>query len=160
MPHLYDNPPAAVAFSDGLQVPQNLLIEAIGHFEDFYEEVFVELARFGELAELHVCDNIGDHMIGNVYIKYHSETDAERAFKGLNGRFYAGKAIHIEYSPVTDFNESRCRLFKEGSCDRGGYCNFLHLKHLSKDLTREVRTMMYREHPEYKAQRRLRKSQE
>ncbi len=67
MPHMYENPPAAVAFSDGIQVPENLLIEAISHFEDFYEEVFLELAKFGELSNMHVCDNIGEHLIGNVY---------------------------------------------------------------------------------------------
>ncbi len=33
-------------------------------FEDFYEEIFEELGKYGELDELHVCDNLGDHMIG------------------------------------------------------------------------------------------------
>ncbi len=69
-PHLYDNPPAAVAFADALSVPQENLVEAVNHFEDFYEEVFTELAKFGELEEMVVADNIGDHMIGNVYVKY------------------------------------------------------------------------------------------
>lgn len=118
LPHLYENPPAAVAFSDGLQVPEPLLIEALNHFEDFYEEVHQEFARYGEVKELHVCDNIGEHLIGNVYLKYHREEDAERAFKGLSGRYYAGKQIVAEYSPVTDFKEARCKLFVEGSCDR------------------------------------------
>ena len=77
----------------------------------------MELAKYGELEEVNVCDNIGEHLIGNVYVKYYQELDAEKAVKGLNGRFYAGKAIKVEYSPVTDFKESRCRLFKEGSCD-------------------------------------------
>ena len=35
----------------------------------------------------------------------------------LNGRFYAGKVILAEYSPVTDFKEAKCRQYKEGSCD-------------------------------------------
>ena len=118
MPHLYDNPPQAVAFADGLQVPEHLLIEAINHFEDFYEEVFMELAKYGELEELHVCDNIGDHMLGNVLAKYYDELDAEKAHNALSGRYYAGKQIKIEYSPVTDFKESRCRLYCEGTCDR------------------------------------------
>jgi splicing factor U2AF subunit len=134
MPHLYDNPPAAVAFADGLNVPDTLLVEAITHFEDFYEEVYLELAKYGELAELHVCDNIGEHMVGNVYARYHTETDAESALKGLCGRFYCGKPITIEYSPVTDFKEARCRLHVEGACDRGGYCNFMHLKHVGRDF--------------------------
>jgi len=35
--------------------------------------VFAELAKYGEVDEVVVADNIGDHMIGNVYIKYQSE---------------------------------------------------------------------------------------
>ncbi len=115
---MYDNPPAAVAFSDGIKVPEHLLVDAINHFETFYEEVYLELAKFGEVEELHVLDNIGEHMIGNVYAKFYQENDALQALKGLNGRFYSGKPIKAEYCPVTDFNESRCRLFTEGSCDR------------------------------------------
>lgn len=39
------------------------------------------------------------------------------AMNGLNGRFYAGKIIVAEYSPVTDFKEAKCRQYKEGACD-------------------------------------------
>ena len=34
----------------------------------------MELARFGELDEVVVADNIGDHMIGNVYVKFQDES--------------------------------------------------------------------------------------
>ncbi len=67
---MYDNPPAAVAYADGMNVPKEELIEAINHFEDYYEEVFMELAKYGEIEEMNVSDNIGDHMIGNVYVKF------------------------------------------------------------------------------------------
>ena len=30
----------------------------------------MELAKFGEIEEVVVADNIGDHMIGNVYVKF------------------------------------------------------------------------------------------
>ena len=79
--------------------------------------MFLELAKYGEVEELHVCDNIGEHLLGNVYVKFYDEQDADKAMRGLNGRFYAGKPIKIEFSPVTDFKESRCRLYVEGSCD-------------------------------------------
>jgi splicing factor U2AF subunit len=72
-PHLYENPPAAVAFADGLNVPSEALVEAVNHFEDFYEEFFSEMAKFGEIEEICVADNIGDHMIGNVYAKLVAE---------------------------------------------------------------------------------------
>ena len=45
------------------------------NFEDFYEEVFLELANYGEVDDLIVCDNLGEHMIGNVYIKFAHEED-------------------------------------------------------------------------------------
>lgn len=130
--HMYQNPHAAVAFADGMQVPQESLVEAINHFEDFYEEVFMEMSNFGEIEEMVVADNIGDHMMGNVYIKFAEEEQAEKAMAALKGRFYEGRIIVTEYSPVTDFREAKCRQYTEGGCDRGGYCNFMHPKHLSK----------------------------
>ncbi len=33
-------------------------------FDTFYEEIFEELSQYGEVEELHVCENLGDHMIG------------------------------------------------------------------------------------------------
>ena len=86
--HMYENPPAAIAFADGYQVQEQALVEAVNHFEDFYEEIFMELARFGEIEEVVVADNIGDHMIGNVYVKFQNEEQAGAAMKGLNGRYY------------------------------------------------------------------------
>lgn len=38
-------------------------VQANEEFEDFYEEVFEEMSKFGDLEELHVCDNLGDHMV-------------------------------------------------------------------------------------------------
>ncbi len=107
--HMYQNPNAAIAFADGRNVPEEDLVEAIEHFEDFYEEVFMEMAKFGEVEEMVVADNIGDHMIGNVYMKFYDETQAEAAMKGMNGRYYVGRMIMAEYSPVTDFREAKCR---------------------------------------------------
>jgi len=98
------------------------------HFEEFYEEMLEEFMKFGPVESLMVCDNLGDHMIGNLYVKYCDERDAGKALAGLAGRFYAGRLISAEYSPVTDFSEGRCRQYEEQNCLRGGYCNFLHIK--------------------------------
>ena len=106
-----------MAFADGLNVPQEALVEAVNHFEDFYEEIFSELAKFGELEEVVVADNIGDHMIGNVSAKFVTEEQAKAAIDGLQGRYYAGRIILAEFSPVTDFREAKCRQYNEGSCD-------------------------------------------
>ena len=57
--------------------------------------------------------------------------------------------IVVEYSPVTDFREAKCRQYHEGACERGGYCNFIHPKFVSKDLHRDMMDQMYEEYPEY-----------
>lgn len=79
-----------------------------------------------------VNDNLGDHMVGNCFARYADEEAAQRAIVGLNGRFYGGRPLIAEFSPVTDFREARCRQFDETSCNRGGYCNFMHLKHVPR----------------------------
>jgi Zinc finger C-x8-C-x5-C-x3-H type (and similar) len=56
----------------------------------------------------------------------------------LQGRFYAGRPINIEFSPVTDFREATCRQYEENTCTRGGYCNFMHLRPISRDLRKQL----------------------
>ena len=147
--NLYQNPQTAIAIASGNKVSDEALQEALTHFENFYEDIFLELAKHGELLELNVCDNLGDHLIGNVYAKFSTEQEAEKALKALNGKYYNDKQVQCEYSPVTNFKECRCRQYEEGSCGRGGYCNFLHLKYVSKNFRKSLFQQMYAEHPEY-----------
>lgn len=42
---------------------------------------------------LQVCDNVGDHLIGNVYARYEWESEAQTAVDNLNDRWYAGKQL-------------------------------------------------------------------
>jgi len=153
---MYDNPPAAIALSGGTKLPEEMIKECVRHFEDFYEEIFLELANFGELEDVIIADNIGDHIIGNVYAKYYDEDDAARAMRGLTGRYYAGKLIMPDYSPVTNFRDAKCRQFEEGTCSRGGYCNFMHLKYVSRSFKKSLFRQMYDEHPEYLKKKRER----
>lgn len=131
------------------------------HYDNFFEDVFVECEdRYGEIEEMNVCDNLGDHLVGNVYIKvrlndllsstftpkstkwmhfqFRREEDAERAAKELNNRWFGGRPVYAELSPVTDFREACCRQYEMGECTRSGFCNFMHLKPISRDLRRYV----------------------
>ncbi|CAI9777122.1 unnamed protein product [Fraxinus pennsylvanica] len=108
------------------------------HFEDFYEDIFEELSKFGEIETLNVCDNLADHMIGNVYVQFKEEDQAAAALQALQGRFYSGRPIIADFSPVTDFREATCRQFEEDNCNRGGYCNFMHVKMIGRELRRKL----------------------
>ncbi|KAJ1112090.1 hypothetical protein NDU88_000359 [Pleurodeles waltl] len=114
-------------------------VEMQEHYDEFFEEVFTEMEeKYGEVEEMNVCDNLGDHLVGNVYVKFRREEDAEKAVMDLNNRWFNAQPIHAELSPVTDFREACCRQYEMGECTRGGFCNFMHLKPISRELRREL----------------------
>ena len=39
-------------------------------------------------------------------------------------------------SPVTDFREACCRQYEVGECTLSGFCNFMHLTPISRELRR------------------------
>ncbi|XP_033757801.1 splicing factor U2AF 35 kDa subunit-like isoform X1 [Pecten maximus] len=136
--NLYLNPQNAALTADGSHIAMDD-VEAQQDFDDFFEEVFCELEdKYGEIEEMNVCDNLGDHLVGNVYVKYRYEEDAEKSMNDLNNRWFNGRPVHSELSPVTDFREACCRQYEMGECTRGGFCNFMHLKPISRELRREL----------------------
>lgn len=160
MPNLYQNP----AYD-----PKNRMnpSQLQNHFDAFYEDIWCELCKYGELEELVVCDNNNDRasssssfpfsphslvvlrrivytnqrhtdLIGNVYARFKYEDSAQKACDDLNSRWYAARPIYCELSPVTDFREACCRLNSGEGCVRGGFCNFIHRKNPSEDLDRDL----------------------
>lgn len=128
MPNVYNNPGHT---PEGQHLtPDQLQAD----FDTFYEDFYIELCKYGNLVEMHVCDNVGDHLSGNVYARYEWEAEAARAVQALNDRWYALRPLHSELSPVTDFRESCCRQNELGECKREGFCNFMHLCHPTKSL--------------------------
>ena len=112
--------------------------EAQEEFFCFFEDLYMEFSKFGRIESMHVVDNLGDHMIGHVYVKFSDEEEASDALQVMNGRYYDGRPLAVEFSPVTDFREARCRDYDEDSCARQGYCNFLHSKPVPMALIRSL----------------------
>ncbi|KUL81380.1 hypothetical protein ZTR_09630 [Talaromyces verruculosus] len=106
LPNLYQNP----AYD-----PKNKMnpMQIQNHFDAFYEDIWCEMCKYGEIEEIVVCDNNNDHLIGNVYARFKYEDSAQAACDALN---------------------SRCG---EG-CVRGGFCNFIHRKEPTPELQREL----------------------
>ncbi|XP_078323926.1 splicing factor U2AF 26 kDa subunit-like isoform X3 [Crassostrea virginica] len=136
--NLYMNPQNTALTADGSHIVQMDDTELQQFYDEFFEEVYVELEKYGEIEEMNVCDNLGDHLVGNVYVKFRYEEDAEKAVNELNNRWFNGRPVHAELSPVTDFREACCRQYEMGECTRGGFCNFMHLKPISRELRREL----------------------
>jgi len=135
IPHMWSNPMIAVANAGGdlTTIDHNKVQEG---FDDFFSEIFDEFNKFGKIEDVQVCENLGDHLVGNVYVKFDDEEFAEAALQTMNGRYYAGRPLKCENCPVTDFREARCRQFDDGNCERGPYCNFMHVREPSRDLAK------------------------
>lgn len=119
--------------------PDCLREEAQREFDEFYVEVFNEInEKYGQIDEMIVCDNVCEHMIGNVYIRFGDESHAQQAVDDLNNRWFDGRPIHCELSPVKDFKTACCRQYEAGECERGKFCNFLHLKKVSSAAKRKL----------------------
>ena len=100
----------------------------------------MEMTKFGEVDEVNVCSNNGDHLRGNVYVKFYDEDDCAKALPVTNGRWYNGQQLRAELSPVTDFGEAKCRQYRDGSCNRAGNCNFMHVREPPRPLARKLHT--------------------
>ncbi|XP_076438337.1 splicing factor U2AF 26 kDa subunit-like isoform X2 [Babylonia areolata] len=137
MQNLYLNPQNAALTADGSHIQLDEF-QIQQHYDDFFEEVYVEMEKYGEIEEMNICDNLGDHLVGNVYVKFRREEDADKAVSDLNNRWFNGRPINAELTPVTDFREACCRQYEMGECTRGGFCNFMHLKPISRELRREL----------------------
>ena len=129
--NLYQSPDQiiAAAAAQGLVRPEIPDEDIAHHFNDFYYDIYEEMTRYGEVENLYVCENLADHLAGNTYVKFHDQDSASAALNAVGGRYYAGRVVSAEFSPVTDFREGKCHPFeRDGHCDRGDFCHFMHLR--------------------------------
>ena len=137
--NLYINPQNTAQSADGSHLAHVTKEEMQEHYDNFFEDCFIEIEeKYGRIEEMNVLDNLAEHLVGNVYVKFRREEDAEKAVKALNNRWFGGRPIYAELSPVTDFWEACCRQYETGECPRSGFCNFMHLKPISRNLKKEL----------------------
>ncbi|XP_048835415.1 U2 small nuclear ribonucleoprotein auxiliary factor 35 kDa subunit-related protein 2 isoform X2 [Brienomyrus brachyistius] len=96
-------------------------------FLEFYEDVLPEFKSAGKVVQFKVSCNFEPHLRGNVYVQYDTEEQCKEAFLMFNGRWYAGKQLQCEFSPVTRWKTAICGLFDRRKCPKGKHCNFLHV---------------------------------
>jgi splicing factor U2AF subunit len=115
-------------------------------FTDFYKDIFVEstLITKSPIQTLTVCENGNNHLQGNVYIQFTSSDAAQQARDNFASRWYAGKPVYCDLSPVRDLSEASCRQHEEGVCDRGELCNFLHVRKVDPKVVKELQLSMWK----------------
>ncbi|XP_031584727.1 U2 small nuclear ribonucleoprotein auxiliary factor 35 kDa subunit-related protein 2 [Oreochromis aureus] len=96
-------------------------------FLEFYHDVLPEFKSVGKVLQFKVSCNYEPHLRGNVYVQFDTEEQCKEAFIKFNGRWYAGRQLHCEISPVTRWKNAICGLFDRHRCPKGKHCNFLHV---------------------------------
>jgi splicing factor U2AF 35 kDa subunit len=131
------------------------------HFEHFYKNVWRTFMELGRIAELRVVSNLGDHLLGNVYIRFESKSDAARVVDQLRKKTFEGILLLPELSPVTDFANGCCKEDAQGECSRGGACNYLHIVRISKSVLEKLekeQSKLYKKRDEKDKSRRSKRS--
>lgn len=108
------------------------------HFEHFYKNVWRTFMELGRIAELRVVSNLGEHLLGNVYIKFENPNDAANAAQSLKGKAFEGILLLPEMSPVVDFANGCCKEDVDNACSRGNACNYLHIMKISKSVMEKL----------------------
>lgn len=100
--------------------------ELYSHFKNFFYDIVPEIEKFGNIKQVVVCCNTEIHLRGNVYVEYSSEREALVGLKSLNGRWYAGKQLSVQFSSISSWKMAICGLHHINKCPKGGTCNFIH----------------------------------
>ncbi|XP_069677048.1 U2 small nuclear ribonucleoprotein auxiliary factor 35 kDa subunit-related protein 2-like isoform X2 [Periplaneta americana] len=101
--------------------------ETYQHFREFYDDVLPELEQFGWVVQFKVCCNFEPHLRGNVYVEYSNTQDAVAAYQKLQGRWYGGRQLNVEFTSISSWKSALCGLFFKRRCPKGRSCNFLHV---------------------------------
>merc|ERR1711953_1510431 len=90
--NLYINPALQSLNSESGEQVYMSEVEMQQHYDDFFNEIYSEIEeKYGEIEEMNVCDNLGDHLVGNVYIKMKDEDDAIKVCNEINNRWFDGR---------------------------------------------------------------------
>lgn len=108
-------------------------------FDAFYTDVFLKVAEQGEVESIVVCENENFHLNGNVYVRFSSLSAAQNAVMTLNQEWFGGRPVYCDLLPVQSFYEANCRAHDSNSCNRGGLCNFMHVRHPNPELRRKLK---------------------
>jgi hypothetical protein len=110
---MWQNPMVAIASAGGdlALIDEKKFQE---DFDEFYDEIFQEFNNFGKIDDVQVCENLGDHMVGNVYVKFGDEVlsrIASLSYLGPNLSELNRNSLKLLYVPLMDdFMREECLL--------------------------------------------------
>lgn len=101
-------------------------------YAEFFYDVVPEFEKFGKIESFFVCNNQEVHLRGNTFIEFNDQRyytknmsfnyflillftfrDAIKAYRFMQGRYYAGKMLNIEFCTISSWNSAICGMWIE-----------------------------------------------
>jgi len=133
IPHFFQDVRLGIPTLESSKPNQTDDIDLAFEYEKFYDDVIGEFRSVGKVTMFKTAGNYVPHLRGNVYVEYEEREQALAALELFNGRWYAGRQLTVEFSPVHQWSAAVCADilrtggYSQRSCPRGNLCNFLHV---------------------------------
>lgn len=96
------------ANADGnLELSEQDLYEA---YNEFFQDVLPEFEMFGYIQNFRAVRNTLRYLRGHVFVEYMEERSALKAFIRLQGRYYAGKQLNVEFANIPTWRSAICGM--------------------------------------------------
>lgn len=106
--------------------------------EGYLTDVIAVIGQIAPINELMLSGNTNEHLKGSLYLKFRNEADAQKVCDKISDRWYAGRPLLCELSPINELSSACCRQSVTNECDRGSNCNYVHPMDLPSDLVRRL----------------------
>lgn len=83
-------------------------LEVNREYNEFFEDICQEFEKYGTIINLLVCTNSEQHMTGNVLVEYETSKSALAACYSMNGRFYGGIKLAMEFCHNLNWRTAVC----------------------------------------------------
>eukprot|EP01102_Stenamoeba_stenopodia_P005757 TRINITY_DN1648_c0_g1_i1.p1 TRINITY_DN1648_c0_g1~~TRINITY_DN1648_c0_g1_i1.p1 ORF type:complete len:1101 (+),score=241.37 TRINITY_DN1648_c0_g1_i1:399-3701(+) len=124
---LYDDPSTKAVMLDG--TPMKWRATSLQqHFDSFYEDLFLELTKFGIIEDLVVTENFFWEFRSSVFVRYHSVKAASVAYDNFTSgtRLFAGRKVEARFIPLLELPSKRCVDNENSMCLKGNICPLVH----------------------------------
>lgn len=91
-------------------------LETNAHYKEFFCDVIAELEKFGRIRVFKTCSNHEAHLRGNVFVEYMTTREALLCYNGLNGRWYGGKQLSVQFCNIKSWRSALCGKIKLRTC--------------------------------------------
>jgi len=116
--------------------------------EQFFKDIFVELSlKYGKIEDMGIAGNLNKYLNGNVYVVFENESSANICYLKTNKRWYNGRPIICELSPVVSLDMACCKSYEtKGVCDRENSCGYAHFLKIDPKLEKTLYASQWKFH--------------